>query len=311
MSDWSPDGRRVAYTVDSAAVDSVDVATGEVARLVVATPGTTVFGPAFAPDGQTVSYVRLVGATADLVVGDGAVTSGEDVFGFAASWLSAGELVYTADGGIRRRSLAGGARPIPFEAEVPVVSRRDYRRSVPDLDSSAPRPVQGIASPVASPDGTQVAFRALNSLWLMRLGGGQPVRLVDDGFFASDPDFAPDGASLVYASDRAGGADLWLRDLATGDERRLTEVSGAQMTPRWSPDGTRIAYSDQDGAIWVLDIAAGNVRQVTPTLFMPGRVTWSPDGAVLALAAVKPYSKRFREGTSQILTVDLATGALT
>jgi len=32
---------------------------------------------------------------------------------------------------------------------------------------------------------------------------------------------------------------------------------------------------------------------------------------VLALAAVKPYSKRFREGTSQILTVDLATGALT
>src|SRR5205814_3623591 len=41
------------------------------------------------------------------------------------------------------------------------------------------------------------------------------------------------------------------------------------------------------------------------------RPTWSPDGHTLALAAVKPYSKRYREGTSQILTVDLRTGALT
>lgn len=60
-----------------------------------------------------------------------------------------------------------------------------------------------------------------------------------------------------------------------------------------------------------VDLTTGSVRQVTPTLFMPGRPTWSPDGNVIALAAVKPYSRRFREGTSQILTVDLRTGTLT
>ncbi|MFL6118269.1 amidohydrolase family protein, partial [Actinophytocola sp.] len=131
------------------------------------------------------------------------------------------------------------------------------------------------------------------------------------GYFNSDPDFTPDGRSLVYASDRAGDADLWRRDLASGTERRLSSLPGAQVAPRVSPDGGRIAYNDQDGATWVLDLASGTAKQVTPPLFMPGRPTWSPDGGTVALAAVKPYSRRFREGTSQILTVNLTSGALT
>ena len=88
-------------------------------------------------------------------------------------------------------------------------------------------------------------------------------------------------------------------------------LPGAQLAPRVSPDGGRIAYTDQDGVVWVLDLATGTPTQVTPPLFMPGRPTWSPDGRTLALAAVKPYSRRFREGTSQVLTVDLDTGTLT
>jgi hypothetical protein len=59
----------------------------------------------------------------------------------------------------------------------------------------------------------------------------------------------------------------------------------------------------------VLDLASGQVRQLTPTLFQPGRVSWSPDGRTIVLAAVKPVSKRFREGTSQLLYVDVASTA--
>jgi Tol biopolymer transport system component/cytosine/adenosine deaminase-related metal-dependent hydrolase len=301
----SPDGRRIAFTVDTAAIEELDLSTGQRTTLVPAQTGTTVFGPSYKPGGTTLAYVRLTGPRSDLVVGDQAVTSGKDVFAVPPSWGPAGELFYTADGQVTR--LDSGV--VPFTAAVPVTSRRP-RPSSPDIESVTPRPVLGIAGPTVSPDGRQVAFRALNALWLADLDGRRaPRKIVADGYFNSDPDFSPDGTSLLYASDRSGTADLWLHDLGTGTDRRLSELPGAQTAPRFSPDGRQIAYQDQDGVAWVLDLATGQVKQVTPTLFQPGRVSWSRDGLTLVLAAVKPFSRRFREGSSQLLYVDVASAA--
>ncbi|WP_207229783.1 amidohydrolase family protein [Krasilnikovia cinnamomea] len=308
---WSPDGRRVAYTVDGGAIDVVDVPTGAVTRAIGAAAGVGVFAPAFTPDGRSLAYVRLAGAACDLMVGQTRVSTGEDVFVLPLTWLGGDRLVYTADGRVWQRPLDGPRTPIPFAATVALPARTRPARFVRDLTGTRPQPVRGIAGPVASPDGTRVAFRALNALWLLSVGSPRPERLVADGYFASDPDFSPDGRYLVYSSDRAGSADLWRRDLTTGAEEQLTRLPGGQVAPRWSPVGDRIAFADDDGATWILDLATGQARQVVPGMFQPGRVSWSPDGRTLALAAVKPYSKRFREGTSQILTVDVATGALT
>ncbi|HEX6339733.1 amidohydrolase family protein [Umezawaea sp.] len=304
---WSPDGSRLLCTVDGTAIDSVDLSGGR-QRLVEPVADTRLFGPGFAPDGA-LAYTTLRGAVTELVVDGRVVTEGEDLFGFPVAWTAASTVLYTADGGLRTRDLASGARgSVPFDATVDY-RRHENRRAKRDVSSRAPRPVRGIASPVLSPDGGSVAFRALNALWLLPVGG-RPRKLVDDGFFNSDPDWHPDGTSLVYSSDRGGTAALWRHDLATGGRTRLTTLPGAQITPRWSPDGTRIAYQDADGATWVFDVAAGTASRLLPALFQPGRPTWSPDGKTIALAAVKPFTRRFREGTSQVLTVGLDDGVV-
>lgn len=286
---------KVVLTVDAAGIDELDPATGARRTVVPAQTGSSVYGPSTSPTG-TLAYVRLTGPACDLVVGDATVTRGEDVFAVTTSWTKEGVLFYTADGTIQRYA-DGSSKVVPFEAEVGVTSRRPRPRR-PDLDSTAVRPALGIASPTASPDGRTIAFRALNALWLADLSTGKTERIVADGYFNSDPDFSPDGSSLLYASDRDGGADLWLHNLASGNDQKLSDLAGAQTAPRFSPDRSKVAYQDQDGIAWVLDLASGQARQVTPTLFQPGRVSWSADGGTLVLAAVKPFSKRFREGTS-------------
>ena len=177
--------------------------------------------PAFTPDGRDiVVHVQDCGRM-ELRSKDGALFEGEDVFPFRAAWLPGGDLVYAADGRICRRN-ARGVADIPFKAVVPV-SRPRYAKRPRDFETPGPRPVIGIGSPALSPCGTQVVFRALNRLWLLPLGGTAEA-IVQDGYWACDPAWSPDGRTLAYATDRAGKLDIWLRDMATGQERQLTRA---------------------------------------------------------------------------------------
>ncbi|NKE63683.1 amidohydrolase family protein [Lentzea sp. PSKA42] len=294
---WSTDGKRIIFISGTATVDVVSL-DGKRERLVTAPTGAQLFGAAFGPGDQP-SYTLMRPGQADLMLGSTPVVTGQDVFGFAPVW-DGDSVLYTADGKIRLRAN-GSTKDIPFEVTVPV--RKVERHRTKNLSGG---PVKGIASPVVSPDGTKIAFRALNALYLV--SNGKAVKLTDGEYFDSDPDFSPDGTRLIYASDRTGVAQLRIRDLVSGEDKAFAPDPGAQITPRFSPDGTKVAYLDQDGQVWIAD-AAGR-RQITPALFQPGRPTWSADGTVVALAAVKPFSRRFREGTSQILSVDLASGEL-
>ena len=99
---------------------------------------------------------------------------------------------------------------------------------------------------------------------------------------------------------------------ATGSEKRVTAfANSAEVAAAWSPDGKMLAYQDEIGATYTLDLASGARKRIAAALFAPSKPSWSADGKTIAIGALKPYTRRFREGTSQILTVDLATGRQT
>lgn len=313
---WAPDGRRIAFAVDRSRIEIVDDKGGRTTGPAITASAdrlapVELHSPAFTPDGKGIAYAVVDKTVAELRGRGGVLVSGEDVFPFRPQWLPGGDLVYAADGKIRRRApSASQPVDIPFRVTVPVV-KPAYARRRRDHDDLAPKPVIGIGSPALSPDGTQVVFRALNGLWRLTIGKGPAKPLVRDGYWVCDPAWSPDGRTLAYSTDRGGKLDIWLRDMASGAERKLTAHKDAALSAAWSKDGQRIAFLDQNGALHTVEVATGRITQVFGAIWEPGKPSWSADGKTIALAAFKPYSARFREGLSEILTVDVATGKAT
>lgn len=309
---WSPDGRKIAFVTNRSSLDVVDELGN---RVTVASVHNSrdihneeIHGPSWSPDGH-LTYLILNNGTAQLHGPRGIIVQGEDIYPFRASWLPTGEFVYTSGGKIRRRGLET-TQPsvIEFSAQLPIVKPK-YKKVRRDFDSVASRPVLGIGSPALSPDGRNVTFRALNDIWTMTIGD-RPRRICRDGFYKSDPAWSPDGRWLSYSSDRGGKLDIWLRDLHTGEDRQLTHLSHAALSGSWSRDGRLIAFLDQAGGLYTIQVESGTVQKVYGSLWEPGRPSWGPDGRTIALAAFKPYSASYREGLSEILTVDRTTGSV-
>ncbi len=324
---WSPDGTSLAFVsgagIVGKSIELIDLASRKQHTIVSVDPSTgRVEAPSFSPDGTKLSYIRYTGSgmfvsTAKFMVaaavGDHKVLytgKGQDAFPFPATWLSNTELLYTGDGHLYHVDLAAKSEsPISFTATIKSI-RPQYSHKVYDFDSTAARQVKGIFAPALSPDGKQVAFIALNQLYVMAIGSA-PVALTNDTFFKQGPAWSPDGKTLAYVSDKDGIENVYLHDMAaatTDSDKRVSPSREAQIMPAWSRDGKLIACQDHTGATVLLTVATGAMKPLAPFTFFPGRASFSANGKTVAIATIKPYTKRFREGTSSILTVDVATG---
>ena len=324
---WSPDGRSLAFIsgtgIAGKSIESIDLASGKQSTIVSVDPATgRVEAPSISPDGTLLSYIRYTGSgmfvtTAKFVVaaatGDHKTLytgEGQDAFPFPATWLSNSNLLYTGDGHLYHVDLAAKSEsPISFTATIQSI-RPQYPHKVYDFDSTAARQVKGIFAPALSPDGKQVAFVALNQLYVMTIGSA-PVALTSDTFFKQGPAWSPDGKTLAYVSDKGGIENVYLHDMSvasTDSDKRVFPSQEAQIMPAWSRDGKLIACQDHTGATVLLTVATGALKPLAPFTFFPGRASFSANGKTVAIATIKPYTKRFREGTSAILTVNVATG---
>lgn len=326
---WSPDGTQIAFVNGTGAaagggpnaaaptppntIQSI-TATGDRKTLITSAPNSRVNAPAW---GTKLAYTQFTAGKTRLMldgqpIGKASEGIGNDVFPFTPIWLAPDKLLYTGDGQILVSTLDGVTKQIPFQADFPI-KRADYKRRILDFDTLQPKPVKGILAPAISPDGESAVFEALNQLWLMPFQTGKPTPLTNDNFYKHAPAWSPDGTKIAFSSDKAGTADIYVLNLATKAETRITKFDdSAEINPVWSPDGTKIAFQKQSGTVFLADLATGAVTEAIPsTTYEPGRPSFFQNGNVLSLAVLRPYTRRFREGTSLIATVDLTTRKVT
>ncbi len=107
-----------------------------------------------------------------------------------------------------------------------------------------------------APSGESLVFNAQGDggrdLYLLDLTTRKVTRVAATPDYEVDPDFAPDGKSLVYAAGQPGDrADhLFTRTLAGGVVRRLTAEPFNDASPAFSPDGSEVVFTRDKTYIW-------------------------------------------------------------
>lgn len=257
----------------------------------------------------------VTGGAAKLMNNEKVVSIGEDLHPFRGAWLSPDTYLYTADGKIKRRSLANGTTTtVEFSATLPI-RQPDYIRHTQDLSSTMTETAKGILKPVISPDGKGLAFAALGKLWLMDVGRTPHAVTPDGPFVVTDPAWSSDGKKLVYSTDRQGSMDLWIYEPALDSHRRLTTDPGSESRPAWSPDGKRIAFVSAvealQGQLQTIDLATGRIMTVQPSSFGMGYPSWSADSRSLMISRGEEYSKTktYDAGTTNQMRVVPADGS--
>jgi Tol biopolymer transport system component len=138
------------------------------------------------------------------------------------------------------------------------------------------------SAPVWSSDGTRLAFRRQEMIWVMNADGSDAHPLTAGMDF--EPRWAPDGAKIAYIQfSPPGERSVWRVDADGTNAIPLTDAEMINvLTFAWSPDSTRIAFTsvrDGNTEIYVmLADGSGETNLTNSTATDAGEIRWSPDG---------------------------------
>jgi Tol biopolymer transport system component len=110
----------------------------------------------------------------------------------------------------------------------------------------------------------------------MNRDGTNMINLTNSETHESSPVWSPDGARILFVSNRDGAGAIFVMDAYGANVQRLTDSSMLCLYPSWSPDGTRIAFTRLDGGIYVMDADGGNLRRLTYGDEYQPSLVWRP-----------------------------------
>jgi TolB protein len=144
-------------------------------------------------------------------------------------------------------------------------------------------------APRFSPDGQKVVMSLLQddgsaNLYTMDLRSRAVTRLTQSAAIDTGASYSPDGAQIVFESDRGGKQQLYVMSAGGSEPNRISFGDGAYSTPVWSPRGDLIAFTKQSGGQFSIGIMKtdGSGERILTTGFHNEGPTWAPNGRVLA-----------------------------
>jgi imidazolonepropionase-like amidohydrolase/Tol biopolymer transport system component len=187
-------------------------------------------------------------------------------------------------------SFAATAADAPTKTDWDASSPPGERRDIPlDVRSGTWMSLD------VSPDGKRIAFDLLGDLYELPIEGGEARSLTSGMAWDMQPRYSPDGAQIVFTSDRTGGDNVWIMKADGSALRQVTKEDFRLLNNAvWHPDGRYVAARKHfttrrslgTGEIWLYSIDGGDGVQLVkrPSEEFQkelGEPVFSPDGRYL------------------------------
>ncbi len=152
-------------------------------------------------------------------------------------------IIAAIDGKMMRLEIPSGKQteiPVDVETDLQLGPRVHFAKSVED----GPVEVRQVRGAVLSPDGKQIAFTALNRLYIHEAASGRTTKTVEMTVGQFSHAWSPDGRSIAFITwSEADGGSVYRVSARGGSPQRISDVNAYYAHVLWSPDGKEIIAS--------------------------------------------------------------------